>query len=170
MIGAFDACFKAVLQHEGHYTNDPRDPGGRTNLGVTQRAWEAYLGLPVTETDMRRLTPEIVRPFYRSQYWDKLNCDQLPAGVDYVVFDLGVNSGVMKAAKTLQSAVGAFADGKIGPQTLAAVRHANSANLVINLCDMRMDFLRGLSKFAIYGKGWTNRVDDVRAMALDMIK
>lgn len=168
MIGGFDKCFGQVLQNEGGYVNDPRDPGGRTNLGVTQRAWEAYVGAPVTETFMRRLTPEQVRPFYKTQYWDKLRCDQLPAGVDYAVFDLGVNSGVNKAAKTLQSIVGTFADGKIGPLTLAAASAADPAHVINALCDMRLDFLRGLSTFPVYGKGWTRRVTDVRTTAITM--
>ena len=71
MKANFDACFELVLGHEGHYVNDPRDPGGRTNLGVTQRSWETYVGKPVSEEVMRKLTPEMVKPFYKKMFWDR---------------------------------------------------------------------------------------------------
>jgi lysozyme family protein len=164
----FDECFKLIIQDEGGYVNDPRDPGGRTNLGVTQRNWEAYLNRSVTETEMRRLMAEDVRTFYKIRYWDKIRGDDLPAGVDYAVFDLAVNSGVSKASMTLQSLVGAFADGKIGPKTLNAVANADAPKLIASICDMRRDFLRGLSTFAVYGKGWLRRVANVESRARDM--
>jgi hypothetical protein len=90
----WDDCFEMVLKHEGGYVNDPRDPGGRTNLGVTQRAWEAYWNRKSSEEEMRKLTPGIVKPFYKAMYWDKIRGDDLPSGVDYAAFDLAVNSGV----------------------------------------------------------------------------
>ena len=95
----WETAFEKVLAHEGGYVNDPRDPGGRTNLGVTQRAWEAYVDDCVSEDFMRKLTPNIVKPFYKAMYWDKIKGDQLPSGVDYAAYDLAVNSGVGSAAK-----------------------------------------------------------------------
>lgn len=165
----FDKCFELMLQDEGGYVNDPRDPGGRTNLGVTQRAWEAYLNRSVTETEMRRLTAEDVKTFYKTRYWDKIKGDELPVGVDYVVFDLAVNSGVHKASMTLQSLVGAFADGKIGPKTLDAVAKADVPKLIADVCNMRRDFLKSLSTFAVYGKGWFRRVASVETRADSMV-
>ena len=168
MIDNFDNAFDLMLRHEGGYVNNPADPGGRTNLGVTQKAWEAYVGHTVTEADMRALTPEIVKPFYKAKYWDKVRGDELPDGVDYAVFDLAVNSGVGKAAKVLQSAVGAPADGMIGAKTLAAVNACNAVDLANDICDMRLSFLQSLSTFATFGKGWARRVAEVKAHAAAM--
>ena len=71
-------------------------------MGVTQRAWEAYIGHPVDEQTMRGLTPDKVKPFYKAMYWDKIRGDDLPAGIDYAAFDFAVNSGVSRAVKMLQ--------------------------------------------------------------------
>jgi lysozyme family protein len=152
-----------VLRHEGGYADHPSDPGGITNLGVTKSAWEAHVGHPVA--DMRALTVADVGPFYKRRYWDKLRCDDLPAGLDYAVFDLGVNSGVGRAARILQQVSGAEVDGMIGKATL---RHCAGRSLVDPLCDARLRFLRQLPTFGVFGKGWTNRVADVRARAKQM--
>lgn len=164
----FDRCFELVLEHEGHYVNDPRDPGGRTNLGVTQRAWEAYLVRTVTEGDMRALTPKIVKPFYKFNYWDKIKGDLLPAGIDYAAFDFAVNSGVGRAAKMLQQVAGVTADGAIGPKSLEAIKACGPQQVVDALCDMRLDFLKRLPTFETFGKGWSRRVAEVKAKASSM--
>lgn len=164
----FDKCFELVLQHEGKYVNDPRDPGGRTNMGVTQRAWEAHLNRSVTEAEMRMLTPENIKPFYRAQYWDKLKGDQLPAGVDYAAYDLAVNSGVRRAAKWLQEIAGAAADGIIGPKSIEAIQSCDPQEVVDVLCDMRLEFLQRLPTFGTFGKGWSRRVAEVKEKATSM--
>jgi lysozyme family protein len=164
----FDLCFELMLQHEGHYVDNPRDPGGRTNLGVTQRNWEVYLNRSVTEAEMRALTPEMVKPFYKALYWDRIKGDQLPAGVDYAAFDLAVNSGIYKAARYLQQIAGATDDGIIGPKSLEAIRSCNPEQTVDALCDMRLDFLKRLSTFGTFGKGWSIRVAEVKAKAVSM--
>jgi lysozyme family protein len=164
----FDDCFKMVLAHEGGYTNDPRDPGGRTNLGVTQRAWEAYVGGSVTEDFMRKLTPDQVKPFYKAMYWDKIKGDQLPSGVDYAAYDLAVNSGVGRAAKYLQQIAGVTADGVIGPKSLEAILACDPDQVADAICDMRLDFLKRLPTFETFGKGWSRRVAEVKEKATSM--
>ena len=168
MKGNFDKCFELVLEHEGKYVNDPRDPGGRTNMGVTQRAWESYLNRTVTEAEMRTLTPENVKPFYKAMYWDKLKGDQLPAGVDYAVYDLAVNSGVNRAAKWLQEIAGVTADGIIGPKSMEAIAACDPQEVVDVLCDMRLEFLQRLPTFGTFGKGWSRRVAEVKEKATSM--
>ena len=164
----FDKCFALVLEHEGHYVNDPRDPGGRTNLGVTQRAWESYAGRPVNEEFMRALTPFIVKPFYKAMYWDKIKGDQLPPGVDYAAFDFAVNSGVSRAAKMLQQIAGVLVDGALGPKSMGAIRECDPQQAVDALCDMRLDFLKRLPTFGTFGKGWSRRVAEVKEKASGM--
>jgi lysozyme family protein len=164
----WDDSFAAVLKHEGGFVNHPKDPGGMTNLGVTRRNWEVYLNRSVTEAEMRALTPDIVKPFYKSQYWDKIKGDDLPAGVDYAAYDLAVNSGTGKAAKFLQEIAGVTADGAIGPKSLEAIKSCDPEQTIDALCDMRLDFLKRLSTFETFGKGWSIRVADVKDKATGM--
>ena len=166
----WDDCFEMVLKHEGGYVNHPRDPGGRTNLGVTQRAYEAWLVRTVTESDMRKLTPSIVKPFYKAMYWDKIKGDDLPSGVDYAAFDLAVNSGVGRASKYLQQIAGVTADGVIGPKSLEAIKSRDPKEMADALCNMRMDFLKRLPTFETFGKGWSRRVAEVSVKSGEMVQ
>lgn len=170
MIGEFDKCLKRILKHEGGYVNDPLDSGGRTNLGVTQAVWEEFVGHPVSESDMRALTVEKVAPLYKVRYWDRASCDNLPKGVDYVVFDFAINAGVGRSVKTLQSTVGSTPDGIIGSQTLARINSFNAKELVDKFSDARADFYQGIvarkPDQARFIKGWLNRVEEARTMAL----
>jgi len=166
----WEDAFAAVLKHEGGYVNHPRDPGGMTNLGVTKRAWEAYVGHEVDEAAMRALTPEIVKPFYKKMYWDKIKGDDLPSGVDYAAYDLAVNSGTGRAAKYLQEIAGVPSDGIIGPKSLAAIQACPANEMVDALCDMRLDFLKRLPTWDTFGKGWGRRVADVEEKATAMAK
>jgi lysozyme family protein len=160
--------FTAVLKHEGGFVNHPKDPGGMTNLGVTKAAWEAWLARNVTESDMRALTPEKVKPFYKAMYWDKIKGDQLPSGVDYAAYDLAVNSGTGRAAKYLQQIAGTPADGVIGPKSLEAIKACDPKETVDALCGMRLDFLKRLPTFDTFGKGWSRRVAEVKEKATAM--
>jgi lysozyme family protein len=164
----FDEALKAVLHHEGGYVFHKDDPGGMTNLGVTKRVWEEWVGHEVDEKAMRALTPEIVGPMYKAKYWDKIKGDDLPAGVDYAVFDAAVNSGPGRAAKWLQSCVGVEPDGGIGPKTLAAVAAFDPAELVDDYSKRRLSFLMDLPHWPTFGKGWGRRVADVGKTGMDM--
>jgi lysozyme family protein len=167
----FDKCLELILKHEGNFVHHPQDPGGMTNLGVTKGVWEEWLGRPVTEKEMRNLTPKMVTPLYKRKYWDAIRGDELVSGVDYVVFDVAVNSGPGRAIKILQDCVGATVDGGFGPRTLAAVKIAESepAKLINLYCDKRLDFLMSLRNFVTFSRGWINRVADVRESAIAMI-
>lgn len=164
----FDQCFELMIKHEGGYVNHPKDPGGRTNLGVTQRVWEAYTGKTSSEADMRGLTKEKVKPLYRKNYWDKVRADDLPEGVDYAIFDYAVNSGPGRAAKALQRVLGIKEDGSIGVQTLAKVSDANPRELVQDVCEQRLKFLQSLATWNTFGRGWSRRVEEVEDAAFKM--
>jgi lysozyme family protein len=164
----FDKCFALVIDDEGGFVDHPKDPGGMTNLGVTRRNWEVYLNRNVTEIEMRGLTPDIVKPFYKAMYWDKIKGDQLPAGVDYAAYDFAVNSGTRRAAKYLQRIAGVADDGVIGPKSIEAIKACDPKQTVQALCDMRLDFLKRLPTFETFGKGWSRRVAEVRAKATEM--
>jgi len=165
----FDAALKAILHHEGGFSDHPQDPGGMTNLGVTKRVWEEWVGHEVDEKTMRGLTPEIVGPMYKAKYWDKIRGDDLPAGVDYCVFDAAVNSGPGRAVKWLQGCVGVDQDGGIGPKTLAAVAAFDPKELVEDYAKRRLSFLMDLKTWPTFGKGWGRRVAEVQTSASSML-
>jgi len=162
----FELCLSHLLQHEGGYVNHPQDPGGRTNLGVTQAVWEDWIDRSVSEDEMKALTPAKVAPLYRELYWDRIKADSLPSGLDYVVFDACVNSGVSRAIKWLQTIVNVPVDGFIGAETVKAAQTAS----IEKYCAHRMEFLKGRSNWPTFGKGWERRVREVEKIALDMRK
>jgi lysozyme family protein len=168
MKASFEAALKKVLAHEGGYVNHPDDPGGMTNLGVTKKVWEEWVGRQVTEKQMRALTPALVAPLYKRKYWDKVRGDELPAGVDYAVFDAAINSGPGRAAKWLQACVGAEVDGEIGPKTLAKVATMDPKVLVEDYAKRRLSFLIDLPTWGTFGKGWSRRVAEVQSAATNM--
>lgn len=165
----FDKALAAVLHHEGGFVNHPADPGGMTNLGCTKKVWEEWVGHPVDEKAMRALTPADVGPLYKAKYWDKVKGDELPTGVDYVVFDAAINSGPGRAAKWLQEVVGVTADGAIGPATLRAVQSMDASEVVEKYQAKRLGFLQALPTWGTFGKGWGRRVAEVGASADSMV-
>lgn len=167
MKANFDKSLALVLVHEGGYVNHPKDPGGATNRGVTQAVYDAYRKTRgKAAQSVKFISDDEVNAIYKFQYWDRVQGDLLPAGLDYAVFDFAVNSGVGRASKYLQAVLGVAQDGQIGARTLAAI--TNPSNAINALCDRRMSFLRNLRTFLTFGKGWTRRVTDVRKHALEM--
>lgn len=171
----FSRSLLAVLVHEGGYVNHPKDPGGATNKGVTQRVYDDWrVKQKLAPRSVKQLEQGEIEAIYRKLYWDACRCDDLPAGVDYCVFDFAVNSGVSRASRYLQQAAGVADDGHIGPITLASIGRldkdatAGRAGLIDQICDLRLGFLKRLPIFATFGKGWTRRVEDVRALARTM--
>jgi lysozyme family protein len=165
---SYDAALARLLAHEGGYSDHPADPGGPTKFGITLAVYRRWVKPNAAAADVRAMPVEAAKAIYRTQYWDAMRCDDLPAGVDYAVFDYGVNSGIARSVKALQRIVGVKADGFLGPRTMAAVKKRNPKRLVNALCDERLRFLRGLRTWPVFGKGWTRRVADVRAGALQM--
>lgn len=164
----FDKCLDKVLEHEGGYVNHPDDPGGRTNMGITQDTYESYLGRDVSEQEMKDMPKLDVAAIYKKMYWDKVKGDLLSDGVDFCVFDWSVNSGVARAIIALQNVVGAKPDGLIGPNTLKAVNNADSQIIITQLSEAREDFYKRLAAFDTFGKGWLNRNNKTRDFSLNL--
>lgn len=162
----FPSALKLVLIHEGGYVDHPQDPGGATNKGVTLAVFQRFYGASMTKADLRAITDAQVSHIYQTGYWDTCQCDALPSGVDYVVFDQAVNSGPAQSAKWLQAAVGVPVDGAIGPQTLEAALQRPPVLVINTMCDTRLAFLQRLRNGALwqtFGRGWQSRVEGVRA-------
>lgn len=166
----FKTCLEWLLEHEGGFVNDPRDNGGMTNLGVTKAVYDAYYGKDASEEEMRALTVEDVQPIYLERYWNKANCPVLPSGVDWAVFDWGVNSGPSRAIKALQQSVKTAKDGIIGPQTLRKIAMENPRDIIEDMWVQREQFYRSLSNFDSFGKGWLRRNNQTRIQALSLLE
>jgi lysozyme family protein len=162
----FERALALVLVHEGGYVDHPADPGGATNLGVTIGTLSDWLGRPATKAEVQALTKAAVAPIYRRNYWNAVRGDDLPPGVDYCVFDFAVNSGKGRAIPSLQRALSVADDGKIGPLTLAAASCKDPGQTIERICADRLAFLRRLSTWSTFGRGWSARVEGVRAEAM----
>ena len=170
MTKNFRDCLELVLKHEGGFVDHPKDPGGMTNLGVTKKVWEEWVGHPVTEKDMRELTPEIVAPMYEMRYWRTSYCEKLPRGLDLLVFSMAVNAGAGRSVKLLQDSLGLVMDGIIGPITMARINEANVETLIDKFSETREDYYKGLKLFPVFGKGWLSRTEKERLEALQLAK
>ena len=169
MRWTYARAMKGVHVSEGGYVNHPKDPGGATNFGITQRVYDAYReSTNLARRAVKLITSQEVADIYRTEYADKIRYDDLPAGIDYATLDGAVNSGVSRGAKWLQSALGVSSDGMIGAQTISAAGKADAIATVKSMCAKRMSFLRGLGIFSTFGKGWTSRVARVEAESVSM--
>ena len=168
MTGNFKECLAIVLKSEGGYINDSRDSGGMTNLGVTKRVWEEYVGHPV-ET-LKKLTKDDVAPLYELKYWRPCYGEVLPRGLDFLCFSFGINAGCGRSIKLLQQSLGVVSDGIIGPRVMQKIRESNVTDIIKVFSESRREYYRTLKQFPIFGKGWLNRVDHEETEALNMAK
>lgn len=154
-----------MLKHKSGFSNPASNPGGATNKGITLATFRQYVKKNSTVADLKAITDAQVAQVYKAHHWDT---GQLPSGVDYPLVDYAVNSGPGRAIKHLQKVVGLAEDSIIGPMTLSAVK-ATTPELVINKhSDERLAFLRSLSRWSTFSKGWTRHVAYVRTHALAM--
>lgn len=166
---SYDGALTRLLADEGGYTDHPSDPGGPTNFGITLGDARRYWKGNATAADVRAMPQSVARKIYRERYWNAMRCDELPAGVDYAVFDYGVNSGISRAGKVLRRVL-RLPDGTsaVTDEVVAAAGKRTAGDLVIAICAERLAFLKTLKTFAVFGRGWTARVNGVRVAALAM--
>lgn len=169
MKQTYSEAITQVFKHEGGYSNDVGDPGGPTNWGITIGDARLYWKKYATAEDVKAMPKSVAEDIYRQHYAIPLHYDELPAGVDYAVLDYGINSGISRSAKVLQGIVGVVQDGKIGPATLEAVKKKDSKQIINAIYDERLSFLQHLGTFPIFGKGWTRRCSEGRALALSLV-
>ncbi len=170
--GNFEACATVTLGYEGGFTNDRRDPGnwtgGKVGVGVLKGTNMGIAANTYPNLDIKSLTKADVLPLYRARYWNGINGDALPFGVDLAVYDFGVNSGPSRGVKALQSAVGAKADGVAGAETITKAAAADGKKVIQTICASRLSFMRGLSTWNAFKRGWSSRVANVEAKAVVM--
>lgn len=163
---SFETVVHMVLEHEGGYVNHPSDPGGETKYGISKRAYP--------DVDIAELTKDDAADLYKRDYWDRIKGDDLPVGVACVVMDYAVNSGISRASKALQSVCGiANGDGVIGPASLNAVwttvKNTSEEDVITAVTEQRQGFIRALSIYDTFGKGWERRIEETRAKAMELI-
>lgn len=151
---SFQQIFDRLIGHEGGYVNDPQDPGGETNWGITKRTAMAngYTG------NMKTMTRQQAYEIYRRAFWLRYNCEQMPDAVAYQFFDAAVNHGFGNASRMLQRAVGVLDDGIIGKYSLEAINSNPISDTLMVLNGERLNFYTRLKNFDRFGKGWVNRV------------
>lgn len=146
----YDQAFELLIGHEGGYVNHPNDPGGETKYGISKRAYP--------NEDIAGLTLERAKAIYRRDYWDRVQCDSLPAAVRFDVFDVAVNSGTTTAIRMLQRAAFAEVDGVIGPRTRLALQTMPVHQLVARINGARLNFMADLPTWPTFGRGWAKRI------------
>lgn len=146
-----EQAISVTLGYEGGYTNNPKDPGGPTNFGITITDARKYWKADATALDVRNMPKSVAIDIYRQRYWAPLDCDADPAGVDLVTFDYGVNSGIGRARPVR-----------------AKTKQENPADWVRSICAERLSFLHRLRTWPTFKGGWSKRVADVEARGVKM--
>jgi lysozyme family protein len=165
---SYDDALRHLLAYEGGYADHPHDPGGPTKYGITLEVYRKYVKPDATASDIRAMKVAQAKDIYRRRYWNVLRCDELPAGLDYALFDYGVNSGILRATKVLQRLLGLPDSGQMGAPVIAAAKAGSARDLIARLCDERLAFLKSLRTWPVFGAGWARRVNEVRRVALTM--
>ncbi len=173
-MASFDAFFTTLLKHEGGFVDDPVDPGGATNKGVTMGTFKScaqkYLGIEPTLENLKALTDEQAGKIYKPLYWDKVHGDDIDVQeLANILFDFQVNAGA-NASKLLQRVLNDLGtkpalavDGAIGKGTMKALQALDEKEVYRRYKQGRIDYYKDLvakrpplEKFL---KGWINRVN-----------
>jgi len=167
IIMSFEKCFAFTIGEEGGYANHPKDKGGETKWGISKNQYP--------NLDIPSLTKEDARTIYLRDYWEPSGANLLPDKLSLVHFDSAINHGVPRAVKFLQSIVGVFPDGIIGPKTIFAVqhdiKHRGEKPLVMTYLQKRYEFYKAIVKTnpsqKVFLQGWLNRLEKLRREVLE---
>ncbi len=151
MEGVFHTAVLTVLKHEGGYVNDPKDPGGETNYGISKRAFP--------KEDIKRLTVERAIALYLKHYWQPARCGELPVALQPIHFDTAVNCGVVQAIRILQRAGGVEDDGVFGSATQAAAQKVTVQAYVRERLAYHDRIIARNPALERFRKGWTKRIN-----------
>jgi len=158
----FETIFNRLIGHEGGYSNNPADPGGETNWGISKRSYP--------NVNIKKLTREGARVIYKKDFWDRISAGKLPDSVAYQVFDFAVNSGIETAIRYLQRAIGVADDGHWGPTSYAAMAKISESDVLMLLNAERLDFMTRLKNWPNASRGWARRIaQNLRYAAKDTL-
>ena len=148
----FDLAFDRLMGSEGGYSNDPSDPGGETNWGISKRSYP--------NVDIKNLTRDGAKDIYLRDFWTRINADEMYDGVAFQVFDFAVNSGIETAIRKLQAAVGVADDGHWGPVSRARVAAMTESDVIMRINAERLRFMTKLKNWPNASRGWARRIAD----------
>ncbi len=167
----YDNSFELVIGSEGGFQNSPKDRGnwttGKIGFGQNRGTKYGITAMSYPKLDIRGLTLDDAKAIYERDFWATSGAPNLPTGVDYLVFDIGVNHGVDRAKKWLQEAVGVTVDGKVGPRTIAAAQGQDPVKTIRNLSVIRVRFYSALDN-ETFEKGWLKRAIETTVEAIMM--
>lgn len=146
----FDQAFDRLIGHEGGYVNNPKDPGGETNWGISKRSYP--------NVNIAELTRDQAKAIYRADFWDTIRGDRLFDGVAYQLFDFAVNSGIQTSIRYFQRALGVADDGHWGPISQAAADAATESDQIMLINAERLDFMTRLNNWPDASRGWARRI------------
>jgi lysozyme family protein len=154
----FDEAFSRLLGHEGGYVDNPKDPGGETNWGISKRSYP--------EVNIKALTMLDAKAIYLRDFWNPIG-NAHPA-IKFQAFDFAVNSGITTAIRKLQSSIGAADDGHWGPLSVSRLAGFDTSDVLMLYLAERLDFMRKLSNWSSFSSGWAGRIaDNLRFAAKD---
>lgn len=146
----FDQIFDRLIDHEGGYVNDLKDPGGETKWGISKRSYP--------HLNIRSLTRGEAKTIYFKDFWLRINADKLPPSVAFQLFDFAVNSGIETAVRYLQRALNVADDGVWGPTSQAAADGTSETDMILTLNAERLIYMTKLKNWPDHGKGWARRI------------
>lgn len=146
----FATAFDRLLGNEGGYVDDPADPGGETNWGISKRAYPTV--------NIKTLTRAGAQEIYLRDFWQRIHADELQDGVAFQAFDFAVNSSIETSVRYLQRALGVADDGHWGPITRKAAGALSESDTILRFNAERLDYLTRLSNWPAAGKGWARRI------------
>lgn len=146
----YDECFVRLMGNEGGYSNNPKDPGGETNWGISKRSYP--------ELDIKNLTQDAAKAIYKRDFWDKCRCDDLSPELAFALFDCAVNSGCERAVTLLQKTLGVAEDGSFGRVTMRRVNDEDASVLTAKYLGRRLQFMTSLRPWDTFSKGWARRI------------
>ncbi len=156
-----------ILDIEGGYVDDPHDPGGKTNFGISQRTYQ--------NIDVEHLTRDAAAVLYKRDFWDRICAGELPAALGIALFDAAVNQGPNRAVMLLQITLGVHADGVVGPDTLSRARSTTrlQAEMLTDYLSRRAVHYVDLSNQRIelrkFLRGWLKRLFELEAVCLSEV-
>jgi peptidoglycan hydrolase-like protein with peptidoglycan-binding domain len=166
-------ALRFTLKWEGGYVNDPYDPGGETNKGVTIATYNSYRSRKgLSRQSVRYITDAEVYEIYRDMYWAPSQSNLMTRALAIVHFDTAVNFGVGGATIFLQETLGLRADGVFGNMTRDALSRANSAATARKYVQGRINYryqrVRENPTQERFLQGWLNRDNDLSRYIANM--
>lgn len=146
----FNLAFDRLMGHEGGYVNNPADPGGETNWGISKRSYP--------DVDIKHLTREGAKAIYEDDFWNRIHADELYDGVAFQLLDFAINSGIETAVRYYQRALGIADDGHWGPISRKAAAEMSESDSIMRINAERLDFMTRLSNWPNASRGWVRRI------------